>query len=59
MNQPLFNYDFISPPVGINITITPHIAKSLQESDGKRTIGLDIEQIQASNFIEFTDFNAL
>jgi general secretion pathway protein D len=58
VNQPLFNYDFISPPVGINITITPHIAKSLQESDGKRTIGLDIEQIQASNFIEFTDFNA-
>ena len=58
VNQPLFNYDFISPPVGINITITPHIAKSLQEADGKRTIGLDIEQIQASNFIEFTDFNA-
>lgn len=58
VNQPLFNYDFITPPVGINITITPHIAKSKEESDGKRTIGLDIEQIQASNFIEFTDFNA-
>ncbi len=58
VNQPLFNYDFITPPVGINITITPHIAKSREESDGKRTIGLDIEQIQASNFIEFTDFNA-
>ena len=58
VNQPLFNYDFIDPPVGINITITPHIAKSKAGSDGKRTIGLDIEQIQASNFIEFTDFNA-
>lgn len=58
VNQPLFNYDFITPPVGINIMITPHIAKSLEGSDGKRTIGLDIEQIQASNFIEFTDFNA-
>ena len=58
VNQPLFNYDFIDPPVGINITITPHIAKSEKGSDGKRTIGLDIEQIQASNFIEFTDFNA-
>ena len=58
VNQPLFNYDFISPPVGINITITPHIARSREGSDGKRTIGLDIEQIQASNFIEFTDFNA-
>ena len=58
VNQPLFNYDFITPPVGINITITPHIARSREGSDGKRTIGLDIEQIQASNFIEFTDFNA-
>ena len=58
VNQPLFNYDFIDPPVGINITITPHIAKSEEGSDGKRTIGLDIDQIQASNFIEFTDFNA-
>ena len=58
VNQPLFNYDFIDPPVGINITITPHIAKSQAGPDGKRTIGLDIDQIQASNFIEFTDFNA-
>ncbi|MDE0299729.1 MAG: hypothetical protein OXN17_13935 [Candidatus Poribacteria bacterium] len=58
VNQPLFNYDFITPPVGINITLTPHIARSREGSDGKRTIGLDIEQIQASNFIEFTDFNA-
>ena len=58
VNQPLFNYDFISPPVGINITITPHIAKSEEGPDGKRTIGLEIVQIQASNFIEFTDFNA-
>ncbi len=60
VSQPLFNYDFIDPPVGINISLTPYIAKS-QVADGdeaKRTIGLDIQNISASNFIEFTDFNA-
>ena len=56
--QPLFNYDFIDPPVGININLTPYIAKSQVGEDGKRTIGLDITNISASNFIEFTDFNA-
>ncbi len=56
--QPLFNYDFIDPPVGINIALTPHIARSLVGADGKRTIGLDITNISASNFIEFTEFNA-
>ena len=56
--QPLFNYDFIDPPVGINIDLTPHIAKSQAGEDGKRTIGLQITNISASNFIEFTDFNA-
>ena len=56
--QPLFNYDFIDPPVGININLTPYIAKSQAGDDGKRTIGLDITNISASNFIEFTDFNA-
>ena len=58
VSQPLFNYDFIDPPVGINISLTPYIAKSQVVEDGKRTIGLDIENISASNFIEFTDFNA-
>ena len=58
VSQPLFNYDFIDPPVGINISLTPYIAKSQVGKDGKRTIGLDIENISASNFIEFTDFNA-
>ena len=56
--QPLFNYDFIDPPVGINISLTPYIARSQVDEDGKRTIGLDITNISASNFIEFTDFNA-
>ena len=56
--QPLFNYDFIDPPVGINISLTPYIAKSQAGEDGKRTIGLQIDNISASNFIEFTDFNA-
>ena len=58
VSQPLFNYDFIDPPVGINISLTPYIAKSQAGEDGKRTIGLNIENISASNFIEFTDFNA-
>ena len=56
--QPLFNYDFIDPPVGINIELTPFIARSKAGEDGKRTIGLDITNISASNFIEFTEFNA-
>ena len=56
--QPLFNYDFIDPPVGINISLTPFIARSQADENGKRTIGLDITNISASNFIEFTDFNA-
>ena len=58
VSQPLFNYDFIDPPVGINISLTPYIAKSQAGEDGKRTIGLQIDNISASNFIEFTDFNA-
>lgn len=58
VSQPLFNYDFIDPPVGINISLTPYIAKSQVSENSKRTIGLDIENISASNFIEFTDFNA-
>ena len=58
LTQPLFNYDFIDPPVGVTITITPHIAKSQTEDSKKRTIGLDISQITLSNFVEFTDFNA-
>ncbi|RKU32250.1 hypothetical protein C6495_11135 [Candidatus Poribacteria bacterium] len=58
VTQPLFNYDFIDPPVGINIDLTPYIAKSQANADGIRTIGLDIANISASNFVEFTDFNA-
>ncbi|HIE27684.1 TPA: hypothetical protein EYP66_10390 [Candidatus Poribacteria bacterium] len=54
--QPLYNYDFLD--VGITIEITPHIAKTKAGADSKRTIGLDITQINAGNFIEFTDFNA-
>ena len=58
LTQPLFNYDFIDPPVGVTITLTPHIAKSKTGDNKKRTIGLDISQITLSNFVEFTDFNA-
>ena len=46
VSQPLFNYDFIDPPVGINISLTPYIAKSQVGEDGKRTIGLDIDKHQ-------------
>ena len=58
LTQPLFNYDFIDPPVGVTIALTPHIAKSQTGDNKKRTIGLDISQITLSNFVEFTDFNA-
>ena len=58
LTQPLFNYDFIDPPVGVTITLRPHIAKSQTGDKKKRTIGLDISQITLSNFVEFTDFNA-
>jgi len=58
VSQPLYNYGFIDPPVGINIDLVPHIARTKIGESGKRTIGLEIDQIQASNFIEFTDFNA-
>ena len=56
--QPLYNYGFIDPPVGININIIPHIARTSENENGKRTIGLEIDDITASNFIEFTEFNA-
>ncbi len=56
--QPLYNYGFIDPPVGININLIPHIARTLATKDSKRTIGLEIDDITASNFIEFTEFNA-
>jgi type II secretion system protein D len=58
-----YDYNFLQD-IGINIRITPHIAKSgrlkdqkLEEGE-KRTVGLDIEQLNVSNFIEYTDFNA-
>jgi len=54
--QPLYNYDFLD--VGATVEITPHIAKIKASAEGKRTIGLDITDITAGNFIEFTDFNA-
>ena len=55
--QPLYNYDFLKN-VGVNVTVTPHITKTQEDEEGKRTIGLDITQVKSSNFIEFTDFNA-
>jgi len=55
--QPLYNYDFLDD-VGVGVTITPHIAKTEVAEGGKRTIGLDITEIRASNFLGFTSFNA-
>lgn len=54
--QRIYDYDFLD--VGITIDITPHIAKSQSVDGEKRTIGLEISQIQVSNFLEFTEFNA-
>jgi type II secretory pathway component GspD/PulD (secretin) len=53
----IFGFDFLQD-IGINITITPHIARRSVTEGGKRTIGLDITQITASNFLEFTSFGA-
>jgi type II secretory pathway component GspD/PulD (secretin) len=54
----MYEYDFLQD-IGINIRITPHIAKMRELKEGeKRTVGLDIEQMNVSSFIEFTDFNA-
>lgn len=54
----IYDYDFLQD-VGINITITPHIAKTRALKEGeKRTIGLDITRLNISNFLEYTDFNA-
>jgi len=59
----LYDYSFLED-VGINISITPHIAKAgrgkhSKLKDGeKRTVGLDIAEMNVSNFIEYTDFNA-
>jgi len=53
----IFDFAFLND-IGINITITPHIARRVATASGKRTIGLEIQQIEASNFIEFTSFNA-
>lgn len=53
----IFDFDFLQD-IGINISITPRIARITAGERGKRTIGLQIDQITASNFIEFTNFNA-
>ncbi|MDE0021323.1 MAG: hypothetical protein OXT69_08075 [Candidatus Poribacteria bacterium] len=53
----IFDFDFLQD-IGININITPRIARITAGERGKRTIGLQIDQITASNFIEFTNFNA-
>ena len=55
-----YDYSFLQD-IGISIEITPHIAKSglTKLEDGeKRTVGLDIETMNVSNFVEYTDFNA-
>jgi len=54
----IYDYDFLQD-IGVNIMLTPHIAKirALKEGE-KRTIGLDIERLNVSSFLEYTDFNA-
>ncbi|GIX07131.1 MAG: hypothetical protein KatS3mg115_1534 [Candidatus Poribacteria bacterium] len=53
----IFNFAFLQD-IGINIQITPHISRRRTQEGKKPTIGLQIDQITASNFIEFTSFNA-
>ncbi len=57
----MYDYNFLQD-IGINIRITPHIAKAGNierlKAGEKRTVGLDIETVNVSNFIEYTDFNA-
>jgi len=54
----IYDYDFLQD-IGINIEITPHIAKMKELKEGeKRTVGLDITTMNVSSFIEYTDFNA-
>ena len=56
--QVTYDYDFLQD-IGINIRITPHIAKTKELKEGeKRTVGPDIENMNVSSFIEWTDFNA-
>jgi general secretion pathway protein D len=60
--QVIYDYNFLQD-IGINLRITPHISKygtkskMLKEGE-KRTIGLEIEEINVSSFLEYTDFNA-
>jgi len=60
--QIIYDYNFLQD-IGINLSITPHIAKygtkskMLKEGE-KRTIGLEITRINVSSFLEYTDFNA-
>jgi len=51
----MYDYNFLQD-IGINIEITPHIAK-MKRSE-KRTVGLDITNMNVSSFLEYTDFSA-
>ncbi|MDA1192256.1 MAG: hypothetical protein O3A46_11315, partial [Candidatus Poribacteria bacterium] len=53
----IFDFAFLEN-IGINIEITPHIARVKSRGTERRTIGLEITQVNASNFLEFTSFNA-
>ncbi len=44
--------------VGINIDIIPHISKAKATGEEKRTIGLEINQINTGDLLEYTIFNA-
>jgi type II secretion system protein D len=44
--------------VGINIDIIPHISRAKATEEGKRTIGLEINQINTGDLLEYTTFNA-
>jgi len=51
------SFDYLEN-VGINIEIIPHISKAVETEEGKRTIGLEITQINTGDLLEYTSFNA-
>ena len=60
--QNIYDYDFLRN-VGITLSLTPHIAKyatksKIMKEGERRTIGLEITNVNVSSFLEYTDFNA-
>jgi len=60
--QNIYNYNFLRN-IGITLELTPHIAKyatksKIMKEGERRTIGLEITNVNVSSLLEYTDFNA-